>query len=321
MKKNLIFLSFALLSGLFAAAQTITIYRSGLPLTPTYTSLATAIGAAVSGDSLQLSAHTFYEHDVEVNKSLTLCGTYTLTDSSTLDAKRLGRVLHVRKGMSVRIRNIRIINGLAPVIPAFSILNSGGGIIADTNSTVKLLGRTVIAHNESSYQGGGISMIRINGFGKDTGSIYLSDQVQIRNNKGGGVYVYGDTVGGAYLSGNVQIDGNTGGSGLVAGFIQTQDGGTAGGLRITNNRSKYGAGVYGGGAGRIHLFSDLEISGNVADSFAGGIFFDAEPLRGAGKLTVKNNRARWGGGGLLVAGGPDSAKILFTNNSAVYGGG
>lgn len=320
MKKTLVFLSLTLLSGLFAAAQTITIYRSGLPLTPTYTSLATAIGAAVSGDSLQLSAHTFYEHDVEVNKSLTLCGTYTLTDSSTLDAKRLGRVLRVRGGISVRIRNIRVVNGLAPIVPGTTPLNSGGGIIAETNSIVKLLGRTVIAYNESSYQGGGVSMIRSTSI-KDTGSIYLSDQVQIHNNKGGGVMNSGDTVGRVYLSGNVQIDGNAGGAGLAAGCIHVSNGGTSGGIRITNNRAAYGAGVLGGGAGRIYLYADLEISGNVADSFAGGIFFNAEPLLGSGRLTVRNNRARWGGGGLFLAGGPDSAKVLFTNNSAVYGGG
>ena len=92
MKKTLSILSVSIIPFL-SNAQTATIYRASVPLTPTYSTSAAALPNIVNGDELRLSAHTFNEHGLSSNKYFTLKGTISGTDSTTIDAKGLGQIL------------------------------------------------------------------------------------------------------------------------------------------------------------------------------------------------------------------------------------
>ena len=294
------------------SAQTVTIYRGGVPLVPTYSTVAAAIGASINGDTLKLSAHTFNEHDLYVNKNISLLGTMTSTDTSIIDAKRLGRVLRLGYGKTLTIKDIQIVNGF--------VAGSGGGIQIDTNSVLSLSGYTTVANNEAALYGGAIYGNAQSGSVSDSSVIKLADNVAIKNNRSLSTIFVSilDSRGIVYLSGDVQIFNNNG-NGLTADIIKVYGVGKEGGVRISYNHSKNDAG--GVNASTLFLFGQLKVFSNIADSCGGG-FTHIEQIYGSGSIFVSNNTAKYGGGaanfGYL---GGDSAIVRITNNQALFGGG
>ena len=57
-------------------AQTVTIYRAGVALSPTYSSIKSALSVSNDFDSLVLSPDRFFESNIVIDKSIT-CLLYT----------------------------------------------------------------------------------------------------------------------------------------------------------------------------------------------------------------------------------------------------
>jgi hypothetical protein len=299
-----------LLCHISLSAQTVTIYRGGVPLVPTYSTVAAAIVASINGDTLKLSAHTFNEHDLYVNKNISLLGTMTSTDTSIIDAKRLGRCIEIAGSKSVSIVNVHVVNGYAI---------KGGGILIDSAGNLTLGGYTVISNSEGI--GGGIFGY-IQDHSSDSIVVKLKDKVIINNNIGGGIQLIGagsfDNTAIVYLGDDVQIVNNEGG-GINTQVIKVYGIGHEGGVRINYNHSvNNGAGF---STNYLYLYSTLTVSFNKSDSVGGG-FCKLYSLNGNGRLLVSNNTAKYGGGGANFGyKGGDSATVILCNNHAVYGGG
>lgn len=316
-KKNnrLLSLLLLLLCHVSLSAQTVTIYRGGVPLVPTYSTVAAAIGASINGDTLKLSAHTFNEHDLYVNKNISLLGTMTSTDTSIIDARKLGRVLRLGYGKTLTIKDIQIVNGF--------VAGSGGGIQIDTNAVLSLSGYTTVANNEAGLNGGAIYGTELP-MGSDTIALKMSNNVVVKNNKSKvcTIHITNDVPHGrVYLSDDVQIINNEG-TGVNTDILTVYGTGKEGGVRIQRNHTTDT--LRGGGGMNLHylyLYGTLTVSNNRSDSFGGGVG-NINNLYGNGKLLVTNNTAKYGGGGMYGFGfGGDSATVIYSNNHAVYGGG
>ena len=88
-----------------AQAQSITLYRTGVIVPPTYSKISDAISAALSGDSLVLSPHTFKENNLVIGKDLKLTGTSDTSAVSIIDAELKNRAILINNG-SVYIKDL-----------------------------------------------------------------------------------------------------------------------------------------------------------------------------------------------------------------------
>jgi hypothetical protein len=160
-----------------AKAQSVTIYRAGVALSPTYSTVTAAVAATINGDSLMLSGHTFYEHNIQVKRSIKMTG---VPNGTTIDAENKDRCLNVT-GSGIIIRDIIFQNG-------YSTTN-GGGILVNLGTT-QLLGNTIIRNSYSKGFKAGLGFL--GGGGIACNSLVLKDKVVITNNKtdgdGGGFY-------------------------------------------------------------------------------------------------------------------------------------
>ena len=91
---KLVFLGFILLvSIIFSGAISAAI----VPVSPGTNAIKDAINTAHSGDTLQLSAGTYNEHNIMVNKSLTMRGPDVGVNNpptAIIDAQKLGKSVH-----------------------------------------------------------------------------------------------------------------------------------------------------------------------------------------------------------------------------------
>lgn len=249
-----------------------------------------------------------YIPDTISAKSLTLCGEREPVDGVPQDALSGGGakcVLYIAAAVPITIRNLKIMNGLAPL---------GGGIgtgIADF--TLTLAEGAYISGNEStldSYGGGGIYF---NGT-----ELIMLDGVVIEGNKaaghGGGVYLCEGkrfTMNGGVIKGNEA----TGSSGQGGGVYMTKGTFTMTGGVIGDdtkdtpansdsgnysNKASTGAGVYikGVSGSESQTKADL-LGGTIAYNYAtvnGGGVYAAHCRSVTIKNTVKCNGAVCGGG-------------------------
>lgn len=294
--KKLILFSSCCLAGLNTMAQTVTLYRSGVMVTPTYTTIAAAISAASANDSLVLSASHFNEHDLVVNKNLKLTGTVSSLDSTIIDAKSLGRGILINSG-NVTLTNIVVQNG--------KINNdAGGGICNYGSGTLVLNGNTMVLNCQST------------GVYANGGGLYSAGVLDIKGNtiiagnyaaeNGGGVYAYTTF----YAHGNTSIANNsTAGSG---GGIFSATSGAANlseWVSIKNNTATVaGGGLYGVGL----LINHADVSNNTAE-YGGGIASFGDTLTIADSVNITNNTANTSGGGLWL----NNASCIASGNFAI----
>lgn len=261
--KKLLLLFFALSCLLqISFAQTARVYRAGA-LIGTYTTLADASAAAnIIGDSILLSPHTFYEHDVYVYGGQTWQGTMTVTDTSIIDAESKGRIflsgIGGGKSRALVIRDIICTHGMAKVTA------KNGGAISFGPDSLILRGHTIIRNSYASERGGGISTgyafdhVKITGnysdsFGGGAGSLAAYDSVEISYNTarfGGGVGAPG--AGFVAYSNGVVVKNNTaliGGGGVYGTIYNFVDEGP----QIIYNSAPLGAAFYA----RINIMSTL----------------------------------------------------------------
>lgn len=103
----------------------------------TTTGIQNAINQAHNGDTLNLSAGTYYEHDIAVNKNLTITGPQnTGTGKAVIDAQKQGRVFNITNGANVILKYLTITNGNA----SKDTSNSYGGGIYNNEVLVPSLG-------------------------------------------------------------------------------------------------------------------------------------------------------------------------------------
>jgi hypothetical protein len=67
--------------------------------------------AAASGDTIEVAAGTFHEHDLIIDKSLTIHGAGA--NATIVDAQQLGRIFLINAGVTVSISNLTITGGKA----------------------------------------------------------------------------------------------------------------------------------------------------------------------------------------------------------------
>jgi predicted outer membrane repeat protein len=279
LKKTMILTAAGLLGTAAVRAQTVTIYRGGAMITPVYTSISDALAVALTGDSLALSAGHFDEHDIIINKKLIISGVRTLTDSTVLDPKGLGRGLYISDG-DVTVRDLIIENG--------KLTNDlGGGIYVNGPATLTLAGRTIVRKNQvSGYfaRGGGVGSY---------GRLILKDDASVSDNVaielGGGIY----TAGNIELTDRSSVRKNTtagSGGGIFADKAGSLN--IGGYAQISNNTAvDAGGGIYG--TGRIHGYA--VISNNTAD-MGGGIATLGDFLQLQDYATFSGNTAVIAGG-------------------------
>ena len=111
-RKLLIFLVVFIFVIIFTGAASAT----NTTVTPGSDAIKTAITNAHPGDTLNLKAGTYYEHDLMVDKDLTITGpTITAKNppSAVIDAQQKGRAFHINTGVKVTLKNLQIENGNA----------------------------------------------------------------------------------------------------------------------------------------------------------------------------------------------------------------
>jgi len=281
--KQTLLLATAGLACTMTQAQTVTIYRGGSMITPTYTTISDAVAAAMAGDSLAISAGHFNEHDITINKSLVLAGSGAATDTTVLDANGSGRGIHITGG-NVTLRNLLIQNGKITN-------NAGGGVVNFGSGKLTLSGKTAIRKNQCTgiyANGGGVF---------SSGQVVMTDDAMIADNfsteTGGGIYA-ADTI---WSRDRASITGNiTSGSG--GGIFNTKDGGLEiGGFSSIKNNQAAAAGGGAYGTGRIHDYA--MVSNNTAD-FGGGIACLNTELALADSAIIAGNTATTSGGAIWL---------------------
>lgn len=278
-----------------------------------YATIQEAVDAAVSGDTLHVSAEIFTGASATVNitnKSLIInggyadnCSTYVETYKSILDAQGEGdsvfEITDTNGGLTVYISGFSLINGEDD-------FDNGGGIEFSGNASepiIAILSDVEIKDNDSSY-GGGIHMT-------DTDLLLIGD-TKIYSNQGlldgGGIYCEdGDiTLSNADIGvafGN--LAGFNGGGLFLDNCDLTLKGETginSSYVRI-NESGKKGGGIYAENDSRIDLQGDLAvIYGNYAGTSGGGLALFGGSQLYSDNGQVINNGAFASGGGFYVSG-------------------
>jgi len=192
---------------LVVKAQTATLYRSGV-FTGTYSTIQQAINAVPypswAIDSIVLSPHTFYEHDLNIgHKSLIIKG--ESTNATKIDAEGKGRVFFSTSSPKLIIEDVIMENGYAAKTSVLSTGMGGGIYLSGSGSELILRGYSQVRNCHAERNGGGIwclggtleGNVKISNNLADSmaggfrGEFYIKDSVEISYNRaiyGGGGY-------------------------------------------------------------------------------------------------------------------------------------
>lgn len=195
----LVFLIVTICTG-FASAATINVNNS------TSNSLKNAITNANSGDTLNLSAGTYYVHDLMINKNLTIIGptvTGATLPKAIIDGQNLGRIFTVNTGVKLTLNYLTLQNGNATKESADqnggAIYNNGtlninhcyiqkntaysGGAFYNNNGTVNLNQCNINHNNATEYIYKGIIAGQSGAFYNNNGTVNII-QTAINFNSG-----------------------------------------------------------------------------------------------------------------------------------------
>ncbi len=348
----LIFFLLLLLSPL-TKAQTVTIYRSGVALTPTYSSIKGAVANSIDNDSLVLSADTFREQNIIIDKSLIMEGSSSATGNSTIDPG-LAADSSVFKFINsdfpvvtrtLNLRNMDIINGYAN-----NGLDSGGGaIFAGRGTILKLNGLMNIANNRAPDSSAGFAGSCNGGAIYSEGEVYVTSyDVVFENNSavnGGAIYSTNKLVldfgvklknstaslnGGAiYTSGIVHVLGESVlfASNAVNGgacYAENAELYIKGNSRFDlNHVTKLGAGLFLKNTYCI-MSDSVEFSGNQTDSNIAAVLFSTGnndvQISGANFIYNRCTNLTYNGRGMTVYNdvAPGASSIFRINNSRIF---
>jgi hypothetical protein len=214
---------------------------------PNCASIKAAVEVASDGDTINVTSGTYLEHDIIVNKSLTIQGVNQ--SKPIIDAQQQGRVFNVPNGANVTLTNLKLTGGKAPdgltpsccASPTTPILlgtdgEHGGAILNEGTLT---LNNSTIDNNEAGKGGTGRSIFPSstgNGAGGSGGGIYNTGTLTINdstisNNRAGN--------GGGLPEGSAPTTGGAGGAG---GGLFNSSGGVLNVSQSTITNNESGAG-------------------------------------------------------------------------------
>ena len=259
--------------------------------------IAEAINKALDGDTIEIAAGTYNEHDIEVSEELTLNGA-GMTDT-IVDAGGNGRVFWATG--DVEIANMRLINGLTT---SGNIFDEGGGAILASGTV--MVRDVRLDSNEAVGSGGAI-------FNNQT---LVLENTQIisntANGNGGGIYNYTNgviTVSQSLISGNIAVGIYGGGIHAGGDWVYLQD------STIANNRAaSFGGGTTVNMSDGATVIERVTFRGNEAA--AGGALFSQIGTVTMTNGTVSHNNGTNNHGGIYVSG--PSTSIFIQNSTIAY---
>jgi methionine-rich copper-binding protein CopC len=284
-----------------ASAATINVNNS--------TGIQNAINTAANGDTLNLSTGTYYEHDITVNKNLTLSGPQSIGNNpptAVIDAQKQGRVFNIPVGVNVTFQYLLIQNG--GVETGYDV-RYGGGIY--NNGTLNIENCT-IQKNTAYSSGGGIY---------NHGGTVTLNYSNIYNNTaldyGAGLY-NNDYSTATLWNSNVYFNTADSGSGIYNhdGTVTLND------SNIYNNTApSVGGGIcnYESGYDSIVTLTKSNIYNNTANS--GGGIYNYVGILTLNDSNIYNNTANSGGGIFNVIGTVTLWNSNVDNNTAQNGNG
>lgn len=240
------------------AQKKATLYRAGV-VVGEYSTIQEAINNVTISytapfDSIVLSPHTFYEHDIIIwGRKVIIKG--SSKNGSRIDAEGKGRVFFIA-GFAI-LDDVIMENGFST--------SDGGGIFADlytggaVDNYIKLRGNSILRNCYSKRHGGGVFL--------SDKTLYLEDNAQIINNRA-------DSIGGGFWTMRLSASGNPlvadnkardgGGGAIFASKYPTSASlsfADAYGLRVINN---YASRYCGALAGDFRLGDNCQLLYNKA---------------------------------------------------------
>ena len=353
MYSKIICLLILLITSLNLQAQTVTIYRAGTATSPTYSSIKTAVAAAMENDSLVLSADTFREQNIVIDKSLKIEGSGSVSGKSTIDPGT-GSDSSILKfinsdypsvSRTLIIGYVDIVNGKAN-----NGLDSGGGaIFAGIGTILKLNGMMKFSKNQAPDSSLGFSGSRNGGAIYSEGEVYVSGyDVVFENNaavNGGAIYSTNKLVldfwvkiqynnasqnGGAiYTNGvldiigecNVSINNAANGGACFAENAELYIKGKS--SFSLNHVTKLG-GVLFLKNSYCNISENPEFNGNRTDSNLAAVLFctgnNDVNIRGANMIYNRSTNMSYNGLGMAIynANVPGASSIFTVNNSRIF---
>lgn len=265
--------------------------------------IAAAAGKASDGDTIQIAPGTYDEHDITIDKELTVTG--ASAETTIVDGGQNGRVFSLLD--HITLRHLTVQNGLSPD-DSNLFVRSGGGVRVGAGAQV-LIQHVIVRDNTSSGGGGGIF---------NTGFLTLDQSEVVANTansgSGGGIYHY-SVPGGAITITHSLIADNVN-TGQFGGGISTGRPLTIRDTIIRNNEAvSSGGGLY---ANNPQSFLELErvtILGNRASS-ASGMLVTVGSQATLDNVTVSGNIASNNFAGIQASG--SGSVITVTNSTIAY---
>jgi predicted outer membrane repeat protein len=281
-KKMVLYLLVLIIGGfLFCGASSAAIIN----VNPGTGTIQTAVTSATAGDTLNLSAGTYNDHTVTVDKNLIIQGpTVSSSDpTAVVDGQKAGRIFTVNSGVSVTLQNLFIRNG--------NTIEDGGGI---ANSGNLIIDSCTFNNNQGRYGGA------IDNWGTCTvtGSTFINNQGMF---SAGAIANPGTctVTNNVFTSNNVTYDG---------GAIYSSGTCTVTNNVFTNNNASSGGAIWSSGG---CILTGCTFTNNHATGYGGAIF-------NQGTFTVTNNNfannnAGATGGAIINFGGDSSSRIVNYN--------
>ncbi|MCC6185902.1 MAG: T9SS type A sorting domain-containing protein [Chitinophagaceae bacterium] len=342
--RGLLFLFLTFTTIIAAAQKHVDIYRSGT-FFKSYSTIDSAIKACnSSGDSLVLSAHTFYESNLDARtKTIQYQGTITATDTSIIDGGgKFERILFAASRGTVR--DIIFQNTTLRALESYSS--------PLTTDTFKVLGNCIFRGFNTNYGilggsncfilGGNTAVINNISYGIGSSLIYiLRDSVKIKGNHcntGFNPYFGGLVYGGRTLIilDHVEISNNTSDSTISPGIVIWDIPGAVpsyigDSVTISNNRNITPGFKTKGGAICILKHPSTGSAGTKTFSFGAANFENNEATEGGAiycedssfKIVLNGTRFSGNkatkGGAIYTNGSVDIKDANFTDNEADSG--
>ncbi len=288
-----------------------------------------AVTTASAGDTLNLSAGTYNDHAVLVNKNLTITGPSVASGNpptAVIDAQTSGRIFYINDGVTVTLQYLLLKNGYTD--------EEGGAVCNGGNLTVNSCRFT----NNNADSGGGAITNEVTGTCKVTNSTFSSNNAP--TNDGGAFYnYYGNaSIEGCTFTSNTATDNggaiynyqgpctvtnstfNTN-TATGGGAISNGDGGTntVTDCSFTSNTATDGGAISNGGTGDSTIIGSTFTSNTATDG--GAIYNTGTGNCAVTSCTLTSNNAGNDGGAIENYGGTIMVNACtFTINNAYAGG-
>lgn len=313
-----------------------------------YTTIQSAVNAAVNDDVIEVCAGTYTERVTITGKRLTL-RSLSGAASTTINAAGLGKALNITGGADVIVDGFTFLNGsttgtganvscntsdleLRNSVLQAGVANKGGGLGA--TECVGVVEGNTFDTNSSTATGGGVyvkgnllltqnNTIVGNHAATSGGGLYLSGSSDLVDNTfdGNDADVYG---GAAFVTvGFGDILGNT----VVSNYADNDGGGIyvdQGAPLVDGNTFDYNSSGDEGGGLRVKVseatITNNTFTGNFANWRGGGLKVSHDEVVMTGNTYIDNDANSYGGGAFLFESASVVTHETFVGNDADYGG-